>query len=153
MSDWPRRSSSSDFTRPYGRLPRNTDPEGPSVAEKTQGMRQKPAAEAAGGASAAPSFIATAELGPHRRPRPPPTVDYLGRLGAEQLAEQIRAYWSGLGHDQVNVWIEPAHSGTWAVRSNLARGLPPQQPPLKGRLHEARLHRSASPKEVLGYPL
>jgi hypothetical protein len=29
----------------------------------------------------------------------PAVADHLGRIGAEQLAQRIRAYWSGLGHD------------------------------------------------------
>jgi len=42
-------------------------------------------------------------------PDPEPAVaDHLGRIGAEQLVQRIRAYWSGLGHDQVRVWVERA---------------------------------------------
>ena len=42
-------------------------------------------------------------------PDPEPAVaDHLGRIGAEQLAQRTRAYWSGLGHDQVRVWVERA---------------------------------------------
>jgi hypothetical protein len=52
-------------------------------------------------------------------------ADYLGKIGAEQLARRIRAYWSSLGHDHVRVWVEPTNRGAWAVRSNLARGLLP----------------------------
>ena len=60
-------------------------------------------------------------------PDPEPAVaDHLGRIGAEQLAQRIRAYWSGLGHDQVRVWVERADRSAWSVRSNLAGGLPPQ---------------------------
>jgi hypothetical protein len=54
---------------------------------------------------------------------PPATVDYLGKVGAEQLAELIRQYWAGLGHAGVRVWLEPVSNGAWEVRSNLARGL------------------------------
>ena len=60
-------------------------------------------------------------------PDPEPAVaDHLGRIGAEQLAQRIRAYWSGLGHDQVRVWVERADRSAWSVRSYLAGGLPPQ---------------------------
>jgi hypothetical protein len=41
----------------------------------------------------------------------PVVTDHLGKLGAEQLAQRIRTYWSGLGHDQMRVWIEPAARG------------------------------------------
>lgn len=56
---------------------------------------------------------------------PPPTSDHLGKLGAEQLAQRIQRYWTGMGHDQVRVWVEPASPGAWSIRSNLLRGLPP----------------------------
>jgi len=55
----------------------------------------------------------------------PVVADHLGKRGAEQLARRIRSYWSGLGYDQVRVWVEPATRGAWSVRSNLDRGLPP----------------------------
>jgi hypothetical protein len=55
---------------------------------------------------------------------PPATVDYLSKNGAERLARRIQGYWTGLGHTQVKVWIEP-EGGAYAVRSNLRAGLPP----------------------------
>ena len=54
----------------------------------------------------------------------PVVEDHLGKLGAEQLAQRIRAYWHGLGHDQIKVWVE-REGGAYAVRSNLRAGLPP----------------------------
>jgi hypothetical protein len=56
----------------------------------------------------------------------PVVADYLGKNGAEQLARRIQGYWTGLGHDQVRVWVEPADRGAYSVRSNLRAGLPPQ---------------------------
>jgi hypothetical protein len=47
-----------------------------------------------------------------------------GKVGAERLAQQIREYWGGLGHE-VRVWLEPTGRGGWSVPSNLARGLAP----------------------------
>jgi hypothetical protein len=74
----------------------------------------------------------------------PVAADYLAKIGAEQLAQRIRAYWSGLGHDQVRVWVEPAADrGAWAVRSNLAGGLPPPQS-VKRRSPRSRIARSVS---------
>jgi hypothetical protein len=55
----------------------------------------------------------------------PVVVDYTTRAGAERLAAEIRQYWSGLGYNQVRVWVDRGLDGGSVVRSNLARGLPP----------------------------
>ena len=63
---------------------------------------------------------------------PPATVDYLGQLGAEQLAQRILAHWRERSvNDHVRVWLEPDF-GTWSVRGNLERGLPPRTASCRG---------------------
>ena len=54
----------------------------------------------------------------------PVVAYYLGKIGADRLAQKILGYWRGLGHAQVRVWIEP-DAGTWSIRSNLQGGRPP----------------------------
>lgn len=36
-----------------------------------------------------------------------PRGEWLSKTGAERLAESIRRYWSGKGHPEVKVHIEP----------------------------------------------
>lgn len=57
--------------------------------------------------------------------------DYSSRAGAEQLAEQLTAFWHARGYRQVQFWVEPLHEPrcrhiTYVVRGNLVRGLPPK---------------------------
>jgi hypothetical protein len=72
------------------------------------------------------------------RLEPSPGRDYCSRAGAEQLAADIRRFWSGFGHD-VGVWVEPGRGGhqpVWIVKSTLRGGLPPE-PPCRIRFPEA----------------
>lgn len=56
-------------------------------------------------------------------------VNYTGKIGAELLANRIRAVWRGRGH-AVNVYVMPRSTNQvdkavfYDVRSDLMRGLP-----------------------------
>ncbi|KKK90474.1 hypothetical protein LCGC14_2722660 [marine sediment metagenome] len=57
--------------------------------------------------------------------------DHLSEDGARKLAERLTAYWDQRGPGTHRFWVETCHtySGHWifCVRSNLVRGLPPDE--------------------------
>ena len=63
-----------------------------------------------------------------RRLESNPRRDWSSKAGCEELAAEIKRFWTAFGYDIIQVWVEACRGGrdaVFTIKSSLRAGLPP----------------------------